>query len=68
MKFKTLALLIGILGLSSCGSLDDVVTLFDDSSEFIGKDALFSDSTFKTIPTHDSIDCAGSCTVKVYNK
>ena len=41
--------------------------IFDDQ-EAIGKDALFSDSTFKDIPTHDSIDCAGSCTVKVYNK
>ena len=68
MKFKFFALLIGIFCLSSCGSLDDITMsgIFDDQ-EAVGKDSLFSDSTFKHIPTHDSIDCAGSCTVKLYN-
>jgi hypothetical protein len=41
--------------------------LFSDK-EVAGSDSLFSDSTFKDIPTHDSIDCYGSCTVKVYNR
>ncbi len=63
MKFKFFALLMVVFGLSSCGSL---IGLFED--EYIGQDALFSDSTFKEIPTHDSIDCSGSCTVKVYNR
>jgi hypothetical protein len=69
MKFKSLMLLTGIICLSSCGSLDDITMtgLFDDQ-DAVGRDALFSDSTFKHIPTHDSIDCAGSCTVKLYNK
>ena len=63
MKFKFFALLMVTIGLSSCGSLDG---LFED--EFVGRDSTFSDSTFKEIPTHDSIDCAGSCTVKIYNR
>ena len=69
MKFKSFMLLFGILGLSSCGSLDDITTtgLFD-GQEWVGRDALFSDTTFKTIPTHDSVDCSGSCAVKIYNK
>ena len=45
----------------------EIELIFDDK-EFIGQDSLFSDSTFKDIPTHDSIDCSGSCTVKVYNR
>jgi hypothetical protein len=69
MKFKSLALLIGIFSLSSCGAFDDFTYsgIFDDQ-EAIGKDALFSDTTFESIPTHDHIDCAGSCTVKTFNK
>ena len=35
--------------------------------EFVGQDAAF-DGTFKEIPTHDSVDCMGSCTVKIYNR
>lgn len=67
MKFKFFAMLMVVFGLSSCGSMTDFTTLFSDQ-DFVGQDALFSDSTFKEIPTHDSIDCSGSCTVKVYNR
>ena len=52
-----------VFSLSSCGSLNGI---FGD--EFVGQDATFSDSTFKEIPTHDSVDCMGSCTVKIYNR
>ncbi|GIR26425.1 MAG: hypothetical protein CM15mP40_10330 [Alphaproteobacteria bacterium] len=34
----------------------------------VGTDATFYDNTFEKIPTHDSIDCFGSCTVKIYNR
>ena len=56
MKFKSLALLIGIFSLSSCGAFDDFTYsgIFDDQ-EAIGRDALFSDTTFESIPTHDHI-------------
>ena len=67
MKLKFFAMLMVVFGLSSCWSMTDFRGLFDDK-DFIGQDALFSDSTFKDIPTHDSIDCSGSCTVKVYNR
>jgi len=67
MKFKFFAMLMVVFGLSSCGSMTDVTSLFSDK-DFVGQDALFSDSTFKEIPTHDSTDCFGSCTVKVYNR
>ena len=48
MKFKSLALLIGIFSLSSCGAFDDFTYsgIFDDQ-EAIGRDALFSDTTFE---------------------
>ncbi len=49
MKFKSLALLIGIFSLSSCGAFDDFTYsgIFDDQ-EAIGRDALFSDTTFES--------------------
>ena len=52
-------ILLGTIFLSSCAA-------------FGGKDAppgdrLWADTTFETIPRHDSIDCYGSCTVKIYN-
>ena len=67
MKLKFFAVLMVVLGLSSCGSLNDVNGLFSDK-EVAGADSLFSDNTFKDIPTHDHTDCFGSCTVKVYNR
>ena len=69
MKFKSLALLIWVFSLSSCGMFDGFTYsgIFDDQ-EAVGRDALFSDTTFESIPTHDHIDCAGSCTVKTFNK
>ena len=69
MKFKTLALLIGVFSLSSCGMFDDFTYsgVFDDQ-EAVGRDSLFSDTTFESLPTHDHVDCSGSCTVKTFNK
>lgn len=67
MKLKLFAVLMFVFGLSSCGSMNDFRGLFSDK-EVHGADSLFSDNTFKDIPTHDSIDCTGSCTVKVYNR
>ena len=63
MKIKFFALLMVVFSLSSCGGLNGI---FGD--EFVGQDATFSDSTFREIPTHDSVDCMGSCTVKIYNR
>jgi len=51
-------ILLGTLLLSGCGA-------------FGGKspgDKLWADTTFEIIPKHDSIDCLGSCTVKIYNR
>ena len=67
MKLKYFAVLMVVLGLSSCGAMKDFNGLFSDK-EVAGADSLFSDNTFKDIPTHDSIDCYGSCTIKVYNR
>jgi len=36
--------------------------------QYVGSDSLIIDDTFREIPTHDSIDCFGSCTVKIYNR
>ena len=57
MKFKSLMLLTGFICLSSCGVFRRFHNsgIFDDA---IGRDALFSDTTFESIPTHDHIDCA----------
>ncbi len=59
MKIKYFTLLIAFLFLSGCGTTAD---------DYVGTDSTFYDNTFKTIPTHDSIDCFGSCTVKIYNR
>lgn len=67
MKLKFFAVLMVVFSLSSCGAMNDFNGLFSDK-EVAGADSLFSDNTFKDIPTHDSIDCSGSCTVKVYNR
>ena len=58
MKLKLLALLSAALIVSGCGLTDKVG----------GADTLFVDDSFKEIPTHDSVDCRGSCTVKIYNR
>ena len=57
MKLKLLALLFAAFIVSGCGLTDKVG----------GADTLFVDDSFKEIPTHDSVDCRGSCTVKIYN-
>ena len=58
MKIKLLAMLTAFFLISGCSATD----------EYVGTDATFFDNTFKEIPTHDSIDCFGSCTVKIYNR
>ena len=58
MKLKLLALLSAAFIVSGCGLTHKVG----------GADTLFVDDSFKEIPTHDSVDCRGSCTVKIYNR
>ena len=58
MKLNLLALLSAAFIVSVCGLTDKVG----------GADTLFVDDSFKEIPTHDSVDCRGSCTVKIYNR
>ena len=58
MKIKLFALLMASFLEGSCAGPQDTV----------GTDATFYDNTFEKIPTHDSIDCFGSCTVKIYNR
>ncbi len=58
MKTKLLTLFVAALFLSSCAN----------DQEYVGTDSLIFDNTFKEIPTHDSVDCFGSCTVKIYNR
>ena len=58
MKIKLFALLMASFLVGSCAGPQDTV----------GTDATFYDNTFEKIPTHDSIDCFGSCTVKIYNR
>ena len=55
MKLKLFALLFSAFIVSGCGLTDKVG----------GADTLLVDDSFKEIPTHDSIDCRGSCTVKM---
>ena len=55
MKIKIFAFFVGTFFLTGCSS-------------DVGTDNLFSDSTFNIIPKHDSIDCLGSCTIKIYNR
>ena len=57
MKIKIFAFLIGSFLISSCAN----------DEQYVGSDSLILDDTFREIPTHDSIDCFGSCTVKIYN-
>ena len=57
MKLKLFALLMVSLFISSCAN-----------DQYIGSDSLLVDDTFRDIPTHDSVDCFGSCTVKIYNR
>ena len=57
MKLKIFALLFVAFIVSGCGLTDKVG----------GADTLLVDDSFKEIPTHDSVDCRGSCTVKIYN-
>ena len=57
MKFKLFTILLAVMFISSCAQ-----------DEYVGADNLFQDDTFRDIPTHDSIDCFGSCTVKNYNR
>ena len=58
MKIKLFALLAISMFVSSCAQ----------DEQYVGSDSLIMDDTFKEIPTHDSIDCLGSCTVKIYNR
>ena len=57
MKIRLFALLMVSFLISSCAN-----------DQYIGSDSLLVDDTFRDIPTHDSVDCFGSCTVKIYNR
>ncbi len=57
MKIKLFAILFAVMLISSCAQ-----------DEYVGADNLIQDNTFRDIPTHDSVDCFGSCTVKIYNR
>jgi len=58
MKIKLFTLLVISMFISSCAQ----------DEQYVGSDSLIMDDTFREIPTHDSIDCFGSCTVKIYNR
>ena len=58
MKIKLFALLVISMFVSSCAQ----------DEQYVGSDSLIMDDSFREIPTHDSIDCFGSCTVKIYNR
>lgn len=58
MKIRFLALLMAALFISGCAQ----------DQQYVGSDSLIIDDSFKEIPTHDSVDCFGSCTVKIYNR
>ena len=58
MKIKLFALLVISMFVSSCAQ----------DEQYVGSDSLIIDDSFREIPTHDSIDCFGSCTVKIYNR
>ena len=58
MKIRFFTLLIFALFISSCAQ----------DGQYVGSDSLIIDDSFQAIPTHDSIDCFGSCTVKIYNR
>ena len=57
MKIKLFTLLMVCLFISSCAN-----------DQYVGSDSLIMDNSFRDIPTHDSVDCFGSCTVKIYNR
>ena len=57
MKIRLFALLMVSFFISSCAN-----------DQYIGSDSLLVDDSFRDIPTHDSVDCFGSCTVKIYNR
>jgi len=57
MKIKLFALLMVSFFISGCAS-----------DQYVGSDSLIVDDSFRDIPTHDSVDCFGSCTVKIYNR
>ena len=57
MKIKLFVILISVSFISSCAS-----------DQYVGADNLIQDNSFRDIPTHDSVDCFGSCTVKIYNR
>ncbi len=57
MKIRLLALMLTALFISGCAQ-----------DQYVGSDSLIIDDSFKEIPTHDSVDCLGSCTVKIYNR
>ena len=57
MKIRLFTLLIGAFLISGCSG-----------DQWAAGDSLFVDDTFEIIPTHDSVDCRGSCTVKIYNR
>ncbi len=57
MKIKLFTILLTAMFISSCAQ-----------DEYVGADNLLQDDTFRDIPTHDSVDCFGSCTVKIYNR
>ena len=58
MKITIFSILMATFLISSCSTSD----------EYVGTDSTFYDTTFKEIPTHDSIDSFGSCSVKIYNR
>ncbi len=58
MKIKLFALLMVPFFFTSCANDD----------QYVGSDSLIVDDSFRDIPTHDSVDCFGSCTVKIYNR
>ena len=57
MIIRFLALMLTALFISGCAQ-----------DQYVGSDSLIIDDSFKEIPTHDSVDCLGSCTVKIYNR
>lgn len=57
MKIKLFLSIIALFLVSSCAQ-----------DQYVGSDSLLIDDSFKEIPTHDSVDCFGSCTVKIYNR
>ena len=57
MKIKLFALLMVSFFIAGCAN-----------DQYVGSDSLIVDDSFRDIPTHDSVDCFGSCTVKIYNR